>query len=75
VILFAKLFQHSRSLRFKAHTAFLVLTITAVYSFFFDKVMNGKPDAYSLISCAAFAIMSLSLSRQTQCGFFFETAK
>jgi hypothetical protein len=69
VILFAKLFQHSRSLRFKAHTAFLVLTITAVYSFFFDKVMNGKPDAYSLISCAAFAIMSLSLSRQTQCGF------
>ncbi|MCI12089.1 leucine zipper protein, partial [Trifolium medium] len=31
--------------------------------------MNGKPDAYSLISCAAFAIMSLSLSRQTQCGF------
>ncbi|KAK2376568.1 exocyst complex component EXO70B1 [Trifolium repens] len=69
VILFAKLFQHSRSLRFKAHTAFLVLTITSVYSFFFDKIMNGKPDAYSLISCAAFAIMSLSLSRQTQCGF------
>ncbi|XP_045831750.1 uncharacterized protein LOC123923134 isoform X2 [Trifolium pratense] len=69
VILFAKLFQHSRSLRFKAHTAFLVLTITSVYSFFFDKVMNGKPDAYSLISCAAFSIMSLSLSRQTQCGF------
>ncbi|WJX63684.1 hypothetical protein P8452_48541 [Trifolium repens] len=69
VILFSKLLQHSRSLLFKAHTAFLVLTITSVYSFFFDKVMNGKPDAYSLISCAAFAIMSLSLSRQTQCGF------
>jgi hypothetical protein len=69
VILFAKLFQCSRSLRFKAHTAFSVLTITSVYSFFFDKVMNGKPDAYSLISCAAFAIMSLSLSRQSQCGF------
>ncbi|KAJ1437533.1 Exocyst complex component Exo70 [Sesbania bispinosa] len=47
----------------------LVLTITSVFSFFSDKVMNGKPDAYSLISCAAFAIMSLSLSRQTQCGF------
>jgi len=69
VILFAKKLQHSRSLRFKAHSAFLVLTLTSVYSFFFDKVMNGKPDAYSLISCAAFAIMSLSLSRQTQCGF------
>jgi hypothetical protein len=68
-ILFAKVWQHSTSLRFKAHTAFLVLTITSLYSFFFDKVMNGKPDAYSLISCAAFAIMSLSLSRQNQCGF------
>ncbi|PNY09568.1 leucine zipper protein [Trifolium pratense] len=31
--------------------------------------MNGKPDAYSMISCAAFALMSLSLSRQIQCGF------
>jgi hypothetical protein len=31
--------------------------------------MNGKPDAYSLISCAAFALMSLGLSRQIQCGF------
>ncbi|KAL2975836.1 hypothetical protein AAZX31_14G184700 [Glycine max] len=31
--------------------------------------MNGKPDVYSLISCVSFAIMSFSLSRQTQCGF------
>jgi len=69
MILFAKILQYSRSLKFKAHTAFLVLTITSVYSFFFDKVVNGKPDAYSLISCVAFAIMSLSLSRQTECGF------
>jgi len=69
IILFAKIWQHSRSLRFKAHTAFLVLTITSLYSFYFDKVMNGKPDAYSLISCAAFSIMSVSLSTQIQCGF------
>ncbi|XP_004490692.1 uncharacterized protein [Cicer arietinum] len=69
VILFARIWRHSRSLRFKAHAAYLALTITSVYSFFFDKVMNGKPDAYSIISCAAFSIMSLSLSRQTQCGF------
>ncbi|KAK2430467.1 hypothetical protein P8452_43851 [Trifolium repens] len=67
--LFASTWQHSTSLRFKAHLAFLVLTITSVYSFFSDKIMNGKPDAYSLISCAAFALMSLSLSRQIQCGF------
>ncbi|XP_058772765.1 exocyst complex component EXO70B1-like [Vicia villosa] len=69
LILFAKIWQSSRSLRFKAHTAFLVLTITSVYSFFFDKEMNEKPDSFSLISCAAFAIMSMSLSRQSQCGF------
>ncbi|KAK7321393.1 hypothetical protein VNO77_32002 [Canavalia gladiata] len=67
-ILFAKVWQRSPSLRFKAHMAFLVLIITSVYSFFFDRVVNGKPDSYSLISCAAFAIMSLSLSRQTHCG-------
>ncbi|XP_058758434.1 uncharacterized protein LOC131631685 isoform X2 [Vicia villosa] len=69
MIFFAKLLQHSTSLRFKAHTAFLVLAITSAYSFFFDKKVNGKPDLYSLISYAAFAIMSLSLSRQTHFGF------
>ncbi|RHN57831.1 putative exocyst complex component Exo70, cullin repeat-like-containing domain-containing protein [Medicago truncatula] len=69
MILYENIWKQSRSLRFKAHTAFLVLTITSVYSFYFDKVVNGKPDAYSLISCAAFAIMSLSLSRQSHCGF------
>jgi len=45
------------------------LTITSLYSYFSDKAGNGKPDVYSLISCVAFAIMSFSLSRQTQCGF------
>jgi len=40
-----------------------------VYSYFADKAGNGKPDVYSLISCVAFAVMSFSLSRQTQCGF------
>ncbi|XP_027333706.1 exocyst complex component EXO70B1-like [Abrus precatorius] len=68
-ILFAKVWQRSPSLQLKAHLAFLVLIITSVYSFFFDKLLNGKPDAYSLISCAAFAIMSLCLSRQIHYGF------
>ncbi|KAG4382958.1 hypothetical protein AAZX31_14G184800 [Glycine max] len=67
--LFPKVWQYSTSLRLKAHLAFLVLTITSVYSYFADKVVNRKPDAYSLISSAAFAIVSLSLSRQTECGF------
>ncbi|PNX82562.1 exocyst complex component [Trifolium pratense] len=69
MVLFANIWQHSTSFRFKSHTAFLVLTITSLYSFFFDKVVTGKPDAYSLISCSSFAIMLLSLSRQNECGF------
>ncbi|KAK2430432.1 exocyst complex component EXO70B1 [Trifolium repens] len=63
------IWNHLRSLRFQVQFPFLVLTITSVYSFFSDKMINGKPDACSLISSVAFAIMSLSLSRQTQCGF------
>jgi len=69
LILRAMVWNHSRSFRFQVQFAFLVLTSTSVYSFFSDKMMNGKPDAYSLISSTSFAIMSLSLSRQTQCGF------
>ncbi|KAK7300912.1 hypothetical protein RJT34_11763 [Clitoria ternatea] len=69
MVFFAKTWKHRRSPRFKLHSIFLVLTISSVYSFYADKVVSGKPDAYSLISCVAFAITSLSLSRQTQCGF------
>ncbi|XP_050878675.1 exocyst complex component EXO70B1 isoform X2 [Lathyrus oleraceus] len=61
--------RDSRCLRFKAHSPFLVLVITSFYSFFSDKVLTGKPDLYSPISYAAFALMALSLSRQIQCGF------
>jgi len=43
--------------------------ITSVYSFFLDKDVKGKSDAYSLISCVAFAIMSLGLSRLSHLGF------
>uniref|UniRef100_A0A0R0L828 Exocyst subunit Exo70 family protein n=1 Tax=Glycine max TaxID=3847 RepID=A0A0R0L828_SOYBN len=68
-VLFAKAWESSNSLRLEAHTAFLVLMITSVYSFFVDKVVKGKPDACSLVSCAAFAIMSLCLSRLSRFGF------
>ncbi|KAK7300872.1 hypothetical protein RJT34_11723 [Clitoria ternatea] len=69
-VLFAKVChcQRSPSFRLEAQLAFLVLIITSVYSFFYDKVLNGKPDAYSIISNAAFAIMSLGLSREIHCG-------
>ncbi|KAK7321397.1 hypothetical protein VNO77_32008 [Canavalia gladiata] len=69
MVLFAKTWRHCSGMRLKAHSIFLVLTISSVYSFFVDKVVTGKPDAYSLISCVAFAIMSLSMSTQTHCGF------
>jgi len=34
-----------------------------------DKSANGKPNGLSLISCGAFALMSLCLSRQINLGF------
>ncbi|XP_057726619.1 exocyst complex component EXO70B1-like [Arachis stenosperma] len=52
--------------------AFFVLTITSVYSYFSDKAMKGKPDAYSVTSYAAFAVTSLSLQRQSESHFGFE---
>ncbi|KAK7385588.1 hypothetical protein VNO78_31314 [Psophocarpus tetragonolobus] len=58
--------QQSTSFRFKAHSAFLVLTITSVYSYFADKAVTGKPDAHSLISCAAFAIIETIVQRNLQ---------
>ncbi|QCE01012.1 exocyst complex component 7 [Vigna unguiculata] len=68
-ILFAKAWEGSNSRCLEAHTAFLVLLITSVYSFFFDKQVTEKPDAYSLVSCGSFAIMSLGLSRLSHFGF------
>ena len=54
----------------EAHMAFFILMITSVYSFFFlDEKVKGKLDAYSLLSCAAFTIMSLALSRLSHFGF------
>ncbi|XP_061354310.1 exocyst complex component EXO70B1-like [Gastrolobium bilobum] len=69
LILFPEIWQRFLiSPRFKTHSPFWVASITSVYSFFFDKAVSGKPDVYNLISCASFAIMSLSLSRRTHCG-------
>ncbi|KAG2391483.1 Exocyst complex component [Vigna angularis] len=67
--LFAKTWEYSNSRCLEAHTAFSVLLITSVYSFFLDKYLKQKADAYSLLSCVAFAIMSLGLSRLSQLGF------
>ncbi|ESW14148.1 hypothetical protein PHAVU_008G257000 [Phaseolus vulgaris] len=60
------------SLRLEAHLAYLVLIVTSVSSFLFDNAAKGKPDAFSLISCAAFATMPLGLSNLTQLGFWVD---
>jgi len=68
-VLFTPARSSSISFRLESHLAFLVLIITSVCSFLFDNMVKGKPDAYSLISWAAFATMSLGLSNLTQFGF------
>ena len=69
-ILFVK--QHSSSTRYahiKTYMSFAVLMIISVYSFYYDKAVNGKPEILSLVSNAAFALMSLSLSKLIKFGF------
>ncbi|RDY07254.1 Exocyst complex component EXO70B1, partial [Mucuna pruriens] len=68
-VLFAKAWERSTTPCVEAHTNFFILLITSVYSFYFDKEVKGKPDAYNLVSCVAFAIMSLGLSRLSHFGF------
>ncbi|MED6107976.1 hypothetical protein PIB30_019203 [Stylosanthes scabra] len=60
----AKSWQNLSFLHHKAHvTMYLFMGSTTIYSFFSDRSQKGKPDAFNLVSCAAFAIMSFS------CGF------
>ncbi|XP_061365189.1 uncharacterized protein LOC133308569 [Gastrolobium bilobum] len=69
MMLFLKKWKLSRSFLQKAHVGVLVLLLTSLYSFEIDKAVNGKPDLLSLISSAAFALMSLCLSKQINLGF------
>ncbi|KAL2317422.1 hypothetical protein Fmac_031298 [Flemingia macrophylla] len=68
-VLFTKAWPPSASLSLEARVGFLFLMVTSVYSFYFDKLVKVKPDAYSLVSLAAFAIMSVGLSRVIHFGF------
>ncbi|KAK7314801.1 hypothetical protein VNO77_33329 [Canavalia gladiata] len=70
IILFAKRSSPSGShVHLKACMGFAVLMIISVYSFFYDRAVNGKPEILSLVSNGAFALMSLSLSRLIKFGF------
>ncbi|XP_058747947.1 probable WRKY transcription factor 61 [Vicia villosa] len=70
MMLLMKRLKLSRRFLMKAHLGVLVLLLTSLYSFVSDnKNLNGKPDLLSLISCAAFALMSFCLSRHIDLGF------
>ncbi|WJX58438.1 hypothetical protein P8452_43893 [Trifolium repens] len=72
IMLFAYKWTHSISPWFKVIANIakaLVITLGALYSFYLEKKVEGKPDAYSLISYAAFTIMSLSLLLQSRGRF------
>lgn len=69
-ILFVKQFSPStRYAHIKTYTSFAVLMIISVYSFYYDKAVNGKPEILNLLSNAAFALISLSLSKLIRFGF------
>ncbi|MCH93721.1 exocyst complex component EXO70B1-like, partial [Trifolium medium] len=69
-ILFARKTSIStQHVQLKTFTSFAVLLIISVYSFFYDKAVNGKPEILSVVSNAAFALVSLSLHKLINFGF------
>jgi len=64
-ILFAKQLSLSKGIGQlkKTCTIFAVVMIISVYSFFYDRAVDGKPDIWSVVSNAAFALVSLSLHK------------
>ncbi|XP_028797477.1 uncharacterized protein LOC114752970 [Neltuma alba] len=69
-IFFVKTWKPLQNLLFRSHLAFLVLLLSSIYSYFYDKFVKEKPDMFSLLSTGSFALTSLSLKRQNiQLGF------
>lgn len=74
VIFITILYAKHRSLstshaRLKTYMCFAVLMIISVYSYLYDRAVNGKPEIRSLLANAAFAMVSLSLSKLFKFGF------
>ncbi|KAI4357542.1 hypothetical protein L6164_001482 [Bauhinia variegata] len=73
-MLYVKGLDLKKSFIVKANVCFLVFLATCAYSFYQDKGEGGKNESdygrmLSLFSFGGFALMSLSLSRQTNIGF------
>jgi len=64
-ILFAKQLSLSTGIGHlkRTCTVFAVVMIISVYSFFYDRAVDGKPDILSVVSNVAFALVSLSLHK------------
>jgi hypothetical protein len=43
--------------------------ISAMYTFYYDRAVNGKPDILNVVSNAAFVLVSLSLRKLFNFGF------
>ncbi|KAJ7958354.1 Exocyst subunit exo70 family protein [Quillaja saponaria] len=78
MMLLAKNFGFSKNFLLKAHLGYFILVLTSLYSFFQDKDSSTQGEyesnhhrnrILSLISSAAFALMSMSLSRLFDLGF------
>ncbi|KAK7314895.1 hypothetical protein VNO77_33425 [Canavalia gladiata] len=70
MVLFARQSSFSRQhVQLKAYLGFAILMMISVYSYFYDKAMSGKPEILSLVSNAAFALMTLCLSKLIKFGF------
>ncbi|XP_028769413.1 uncharacterized protein LOC114726857 [Neltuma alba] len=67
--------QFSKVFLLKAHVGFLALMLTSLYSFYEDRSKQheedekGRRNMLSLVSFAAFAFMSVCLSKQIQPEF------
>ena len=72
-ILFAKKIPIPTRYELKSYTSFAVLVIISIsmYPFFYDKAVDGKPEVLSIVSNAAFALLSLSLQKLIKFEFEF----
>ncbi|XP_057446646.1 TMV resistance protein N-like [Lotus japonicus] len=69
-VLFAKQLSLLRQQgQLQSYVLFVVLMIISVYSFLYDKAVDGKPEIKSLVANAAFALVSLSLSKLIKSGY------
>ncbi|KAK7251326.1 hypothetical protein RIF29_34412 [Crotalaria pallida] len=71
IILLAKQRPFSWKSKLTTMVGFVIFMLSNAYSFYFDKVMSGKPDILSMVSNVAFALMAVSFSKVFKIGSDF----